>query len=196
MVDWRTPNAAPGIHIPTEQDIPRGVVKFPGGGLSIRTQVEKPEDYETSDSDPDSDSDGSQPLKLSNNLAAVASRRLRMRKKGRDDGQLPLLHPPHLNVVPHIPGASNMAGASSSDAVGAGGRLLALALHGARNMAGADNSPGASGTSGADNNPFLTAYPRNPRDNLRMLEIRANMDAFATPPLPERALCGSNTIAL
>jgi hypothetical protein len=49
---------------------------------------------------------------------------------------------------------------------------------------------------GADNNPFLTAYPGNPHDNLRMLEIRANMDAFATPPLPERTLCGSNTIAL
>jgi hypothetical protein len=43
--------------------------------------VEKPEEYETSDSNPDSDSDGSQPLKLSNNPAAVASRRLRMRKE-------------------------------------------------------------------------------------------------------------------
>jgi hypothetical protein len=29
-----------------------------------------------------------------------------------------------------------------------------------------------------------------------MLEIRANMDAFATLPVPERALCGSNTVAL
>jgi hypothetical protein len=110
MVDWRTLKAALGIHIPTERDIPRGVLKFPGGGLSIRRiQVEKPEDYETSDSNPDSDSNGSQPLKLSNNLAAVASRRLRMRKRGRHDGQLPLLHPPHLKVVPNIPGASNTA---------------------------------------------------------------------------------------
>jgi hypothetical protein len=65
-----------------------------------------------SDSDPNSDSDGSQPLKLSNNPAVVASRRLRMRKRGRDDVQLPLLHPPNLNVVSHIPGASNTAGAS------------------------------------------------------------------------------------
>jgi hypothetical protein len=82
MVDWRTLKAALGIHIPTERDILRGVLKFPGGGLSIRrTQVEKPEEYETSDSDPDIDSDGSQPLKLSNNPAAVASRRLWMRKK-------------------------------------------------------------------------------------------------------------------
>jgi hypothetical protein len=80
-VDWRTLKAAPGIHIPTERDIPRGVLKFLGGGLSIRTQVEKPEDYETSDSDPNSDSDGSQLLKLSDNSAAVASRRLRMRKR-------------------------------------------------------------------------------------------------------------------
>jgi hypothetical protein len=29
-----------------------------------------------------------------------------------------------------------------------------------------------------------------------MLEIRANMDAFATLAVPERALCGSNTVAL
>jgi hypothetical protein len=86
VVDWRTLKAAPGIHIPIEQDIPWGVLKFPGGGLSIRrTQVEKPDPYETSDSSPNSDSDGSQPLKLSNNPAAVASRRLRMRKRGRDD---------------------------------------------------------------------------------------------------------------
>jgi hypothetical protein len=220
MVDWRTLKAAPGIHIPTERDIPRGVLKFPGGGLSIRrTQVEKPDEYETSDSDPDNDSDGSQPLKLSNNPAAVASRRLRMRKRGRNDEQLPLLHLPHLNVVPHIPGVSNTAsaiitaGASSSDAAGASGTagagrmLLVLALQGVRIMAGADNIPGASGSAGTDNNlgasgsaganhPIFTTYPGNPRDNLRMLEIRANMDAFATPTVLERALCGSNTVAL
>jgi hypothetical protein len=63
-------------------------------------------------------------------------------------------------------------------------------------MAGVDNTPGTSGSVGADNNPFLTAYLGNLRDNLRMLEIRANMDAFATPLLPERTLCGSNTVAL
>jgi hypothetical protein len=143
MVDWRTLKAAPSIHIPIERDIPRGVLKFPGRGLSIR---KKPEEYETSDSDPDSNSDGSQPLRLSNNPTVVASRRLWMRKRGRNDEQLPLLHPPHLDVVPHIPGASNTAGtsntagainragASSSDAAGAsgtagaGGMLLALAL--------------------------------------------------------------------
>jgi hypothetical protein len=176
--------------------------------------VEKPEDYETSDfdpdsdSDPDSNSDGSQPLKLSNNPAAVASRRLRMRKRGRDDGQLPLLHPPHLNVIPHISGASNTAGASntsgaintagasSSDVCGRRREASRTRLLWREKYGGTNNNPGASGTSGADNNPFLTAYPRNLRDNLRMLEIKANMDAFATPPLPERALCGSNTVAL
>jgi hypothetical protein len=63
-------------------------------------------------------------------------------------------------------------------------------------MAGVDNNPSTSGSAGTDNNPFLIAYLGNPRDNLRMLEIRANMDAFATPPLPERTLCGSNTVAL
>jgi hypothetical protein len=49
MVDWRTLKAALDIHIPTERDIPQGVLKFPGGGLSIRrTQVEKPDEYQTS----------------------------------------------------------------------------------------------------------------------------------------------------
>jgi hypothetical protein len=141
MVDWRTLKVAPGIHIPTERDIPRGVLKFSGGGLSIRrTQVEKPDEYETSDSDPDSDSDGSQPLKLSNNPAAVASRRLRMRKRGRDDEQLPLLHPPHLNVVPHTPGASNTAGAINTAGV--------INTAGAINMEGASSSDAAGASQG------------------------------------------------
>jgi hypothetical protein len=134
-----------------------------------------------------------------------------MRKRGCDDEQLPPLHPPHFHMVPHVPGASNMGGTSNiagasiiagaSDAVGAGGMLLALALQGTRNMAGtcvsagADNNLSASGSAGA-NQPFPTVYPRNPHDNLRMLEIMANMDAFGTPPLPEIALCGSNTIAM
>jgi hypothetical protein len=224
VVDWRTLKAAPGIHIPTERDIPRGVLKFLEGGLSIRrTQVEKADPYETSDSSPDSYSNGSQPLKSLNNPAAVASRRLRMRKRGHDDEQLPFLHPPHLYVVLHVPGTSNTAGTSNivgvsniaganniagasnamgaSDTAGAGGMLLALALQGARNMAGTrasvgvDNNPGASGSAGV-NQPFPTAYLENPRDNLRMLEIRANMDAFGTPPLLETTLYGSNTVAM
>jgi hypothetical protein len=36
VVDWTTLKAAPGIHIPTQRDIPRGVLKFPEGGLSIK----------------------------------------------------------------------------------------------------------------------------------------------------------------
>jgi hypothetical protein len=136
-----------------------------------------------------------------------------MRKRGCDDEQLPFLHPPHLYMVPHILGASNTAGASTtvgtsnsvamgaSNIAGAGRMLLALALQGARNMAGVctsagtDNNPGTNGSAGV-NQPFLTTYPGNPRDNLRMLEIKANMDAFATPLVPEIALCGSNIVAL
>ena len=60
--------------------------------------------------------------------------------------------------------------------------------------AGADNNLGASGLVGA-NQPLSTTYPINPRDNLRMLEIMANMDAFGTPPILEMVLYGSNTIA-
>ena len=220
MVDRKILKAAPGIHIPTKRGIPWDILKFPGGGLSIRkTQVEKPKDYTTRNFDPNNDSDGSQPLKLSNNPAVVASRQLRMRKRRRDDEQLPLLHPPHLNVVLHISGVSNTAGmsnttsasntagaintmgTSSSNATGASGTagagrmLLILTLQGARIMVGADNNAGASGST-STNQPFLTAFPRNPCNNLRMLEIRANMDAFAIPPVLERALCGSNSIAL
>ena len=39
-------------------------------------------------------------------------------------------------------------------------------------------------------------YLVNPHDNLRMLEIRTNMDAFATTLVPKRALYSSNTVAL
>jgi hypothetical protein len=91
--------------------------------------------------------------------------------------------------------------AGANDIAGAGRMLLALAFQGARNMAGArasagaDNNPGTSGSAGT-NQPFLTTYPGNPLDNLRMLEIRANMDAFGTPPLLETALYGSNTVTM
>jgi hypothetical protein len=96
--------------------------------------VEKADPYETSDSFPNSDSDGSQPLKLSNNLTAVASRRLRMRKRGHDDEQLPPLHPSHLHMVPHVPRTSNMAGVSNTA--------------GASNTGDASNTPGASDAAG------------------------------------------------
>ena len=145
----------------------QGVLKFLGGELSIRrTQVEKLDPYVWSDSSLDSNSDGSQPLKLSNNPATVASRRLRMRKRACDDEQLPPLHPTNLHMVPHILGmknmagvgniigASNIAGASNtmgrSDNASIGGMLLALALQGTSNIAGArasasaGNNPGAS----------------------------------------------------
>jgi hypothetical protein len=60
VVDWTTLKAAPGIHIPTQQDIPWGVLKFPEGGLSIkRTIPEKSDPYVSSDSSLDSDSDES-----------------------------------------------------------------------------------------------------------------------------------------
>jgi hypothetical protein len=126
---------------------------------------------------------------------------------------LPFIHPIYIPDASNTAGAINMAstsntaGASSSDAAGTsdtagvGGMLLALALQGTRNMAGAcasagtDNNLGASRSAGA-NQPFLTTYPGNPLDNLRMLEIRANMDAFGTPPLLETALYGSNTVTM
>jgi hypothetical protein len=59
LVDWTTLKAAPGIHIPTEQDIPRGVLNFPGGGFrNKKTIPEKTDPYVSNDSSPDSDFDG------------------------------------------------------------------------------------------------------------------------------------------
>ena len=107
--------------------------------------------------------------------------------------------------VGNIIGASNIAGASNtmgrSDNASIGGMLLALALQGTSNIAGArasasaGNNPGAS-RSAIANQPFSTMYLVNPCDNLRMLETRANMDAFGTLLLPQTALYGSNTIAM
>jgi hypothetical protein len=134
-----------------------------------------------------------------------------MKKRGHNDEQLPPLHPPDLYMVPHILGVSNTVGvsiiagandaASASNTAGTGRMLLALALQGANNipgaraLAGADNNPGANGSAGA-NQLFPTMYPVNPRDNLRMLEIMTNMDAFRTPPFPQTALYGTNTIVM
>ena len=82
---------------------------------------------------------------------------------------------------------SNIAGASITAGVSN--------TIGAHATAGADNILSTSGSMGA-NQPLPTTYPVNPHINLRMLEITANMDAFATTPVPERALCGSNTVVL
>ena len=115
-------------------------------------------------------------------------------------------------MVPYILGASNTVSASktagmtiiasTSDTTGTSRMLLILTLQGASNIAGTrtsvgtDNNPGASGSAGV-NQLFPATYPVNPRDNLRMLEIMANMDAFGTPPsLPQMALCGSNTVSM
>ena len=59
-VDWMTLKVAPGIHIPTQQDILRGVLKFPEEGLSVRRTIpEKPDPYVSSDSFLDNDFDES-----------------------------------------------------------------------------------------------------------------------------------------
>jgi hypothetical protein len=167
-----------------------------------RTQPEKPDPYVSSDSSPNSNSDRSQPLKLSNNPAVVAFRRLWRRKRTNNDEQLPLLHLANLYVVPHIASPSHMAG--ESNIAGTNEILVALALQGTsttastRASAGADYNLGANGSANA-NQPFAVTYPENPHDNLRMLEIKSNMDAFGTPPVPpasQMALCGSNTVAM
>ena len=145
-----------------------------------------------------------------------------MKKRRRDDEQLPPFHPFHLHEVLHIPGTSNTASASNivgaSITTGASNTVSASDAVGASNTVGTDrmlppiaiqgmsNTASARATAGADipginrlvgaHQPLPTVYLVNPHDNLRMLEIRANMDAFATTPILERALCGSNTVVL
>jgi hypothetical protein len=88
--------------------------------------------------------------------------------------------------------------------VGANAFPAAIALQGAnttlsaRALAGANFSPGANESVGVIQ-PIVATYPITPRDNLRMLEIRSNLGAFGTTPVPlalETALYGSNTVAM
>jgi hypothetical protein len=200
VVDWTILKSALGIYIPIQQDIPRGVLKFPSGRLSIKkTQLEKLDPYVLSDSSPHSGFDGSQPLKLSNNPAAVASIKLQMRKRTHNDEQLLFLHIADVQLIPHNLGTSKTAGVSTtvgansmagvSDTAGTDGIFVVVALQGAstspgtRASASANYSLGSSGSAGAIQ-PIAATYPLIPHDNLRMLEIRSNMDAFGTTPIP------------
>jgi hypothetical protein len=51
-------------------------------------------------------------MKLSNNLAAIASRRLQMRKRTWDDEYLPLLQASDVHLYQHTAGASDTMGTS------------------------------------------------------------------------------------
>jgi hypothetical protein len=75
-------------------------------------------------------------------------------------------------------------------------------------LLGSNITPGVGGTASANFTLDMsgsvgaiqatsTTYPGTPRDNLRMLEIRSNLGAFASNPLDlERGFYGSSTIAL
>jgi hypothetical protein len=203
--------------------LPVHVLAFP----SIkRTQSKRPDPYVSSNSALDSESDGSQPIKLSNNPAAVASKRLRMRKRTHDDEHLPLLQAGNVHLDQHTAGASNTAGASdtvgtsniasanniasasdivgASDAAGTNAFPTTIALQGANTTpstcasAGTNFGLGANGSVGTIQ-PIVATYSVTPRDNLRMLDIRSNLGVFGTAPvLPasETALCGSKTVAM
>jgi hypothetical protein len=145
-------------------------------------------------------------MKLLNNPAAVASRRLRMRKRTRDDEHLPLLQAGDVHLGQYTAGASNTAVVSvavgASNSASANTFPHAVAFLGANITTGASGSGGANVTSGASRSggaiqPIFGTYPGTLRDNLRMLEIRANLGAFRpNPPVSETGLCGSNTVAV
>jgi hypothetical protein len=65
MVDWRTIKQAKNIMIPEEQDIPRGVLRFPHGGLNLlRPPIgQDAEEDDTEASEEDNDSDGTRPTR-------------------------------------------------------------------------------------------------------------------------------------
>jgi hypothetical protein len=143
-----------------------------------------------------------------------------MRKRARDDEQLPSLHIADVQLGPHIGSASNIVGTSStvstsnvagmrdiagaSNIVGAFTLPVAVALQGASTTLGARASTCANfnpGTIGSASTiqPLATMYLLTPRNNLRMLEIWSNMEAFGTLPVPsasQTSLCGRNTITL
>jgi hypothetical protein len=148
-------------------------------------------------------------MKLLNNPAAVASRRLRMRKRTRDDEHLPLLQAGDVHLGQHTVGASNTA--NTSGAVGSSNVMDASNIVGASDVVDTSNLVGANtfplaiafpgpnitpGTSGSTSANFTLGtcgsfgsiqaisamYLGTPWDNLRMLEIRLNLGAFAPDP--------------
>jgi hypothetical protein len=65
MVDWHTIKQAKNITIPEEQDIPRGVFRFPHGGLNLLRPLvgQDAEEDDTEASKEDNDSDGTHPTR-------------------------------------------------------------------------------------------------------------------------------------
>jgi hypothetical protein len=168
VVDWTTLKTAHSIHIPIQRDVPWGVLKFLEGGLSIkRTQRDRLDPYVSNDSSPNSNSDGSQPMKLSNNPTAVASRRLRMRKRTRDGEQLPLLQAVDVHLDQHIASASNTASAvdtaglsnisGTSNIVGASNIASTSNISGASSIVGTSDAAGTSNLVGANSFPAVVA---------------------------------------
>jgi hypothetical protein len=133
-------------------------------------------------------------MKLSNNPTAVASRRLQMIKRTRDDKHLPFLQAGDVHLGQHTTGARDAVG--SSNLAGANTFPLAVALPGASGSAGANFTSGVSGSIGAIQ-AISAMYLGTPWENLRILEIMSNLGAFAPdPPVLKTGLCGSNTVVV
>ena len=77
-----------------------------------RTILKKSDPYVSSDSSLDKDFNGSQLIKLSNNLAAIASKRLHMKKRMQDDEHLSLSQAGDVHLGQHTTGANNTVGTS------------------------------------------------------------------------------------
>lgn len=83
-VDWTTIKSTPRVHIPRAPSIPRGVLKFPQGGLINPTIAPKlrEEPYHTDDSPDTSDSDGGPPVFDQHQAGTISAKRVRKRSRG------------------------------------------------------------------------------------------------------------------
>jgi hypothetical protein len=109
---------------------------------------------------------------------------------------------PYTSGTSHTVGASNTT--SASNTAGLNTPLATITFQGTNNipntraLASANFNPRACGSVGAIQPPAAT-YPKTPRDNLRTLELRSNIEAIGTapgPPALQTPLCGSNIVAL
>ena len=106
-VDWSSIKSTPRVIIPHDPVIPRGVLKFPGGGL-VNTDAAprtREEPYHSDDSPYTSDSDGGPPVFDQHQVGSISAKRVRKRNR---QAPLPIEHvsvarqllPPEVDAQP------------------------------------------------------------------------------------------------
>jgi hypothetical protein len=82
-VDWTTIKSTPRVIIPRDPVIPRGVLRFPEGGLTNPATAPRvrEEPYHTDDSPDTSDSDGGPPVFDQHQAGTISAKRVRKRTR-------------------------------------------------------------------------------------------------------------------